>query len=138
MMLLYHGFCKHIRYLEGSRNIGKRNNMRVQGFPNRMTVHLNMLCALMINRISNNLNSTSVVNIERSRIKLRKTLDRIPRSQTILEHAIDIARYSDSIEDLENRAYFLLFQEIKEPPRNVHQPETNRRVSGHPTQSKSL
>ena len=73
MMLSHHGFCKHISYLKGSRNIGKRNNMRVQGFPNRMTVHLNMLCALMINRISSNLNSTSVVSLERSRIMLRKT-----------------------------------------------------------------
>ena len=73
MTVSCHGFCKHINYLEGSRNIRKRNNMRVQGFPNRMTVHLNMLCALMINRISSNLNSTSVVNIERSGIRLRKT-----------------------------------------------------------------
>ena len=73
MMLSCHGFCKHINYLEDSRNIGKRNNMRVQGFSNRMTVHLNFLCALMINRISSNLNSTSVVSIERSRIRLRKT-----------------------------------------------------------------
>ena len=73
MTVSCHGFCKHISYLEGSRNIGKRNNMGVQGFPNRMTVHLNMLCALMINMISSNLNSSSVVNIERSRIRLRKT-----------------------------------------------------------------
>ena len=74
MMLSCHGFCKHINYLEGSRNIGKRNNMRVQGFPNRMmSVHVNMLCALVINRSSSNLNSTSVVSIERSRIRLRKT-----------------------------------------------------------------
>ena len=68
MTLSCHAFCKHISYLEGNRN-----NMRVQGFSNKMTVHLNMLCALMINRISNNLNSTSVVSIERSRIMLRKT-----------------------------------------------------------------
>ena len=73
MTLSCHQFCKHFSYLEGSRNIGKRNNMRVQGFPNRMKVHLDMLCALMINKISNNLNSTSVVSIERSRIRLRKT-----------------------------------------------------------------
>ena len=73
MTLSCHGFCKHICYLEGSRNIGKRNNMRVQGFLNRMTVHLNMLCKLMINRINSNLNSASVINIERSRIRLRKT-----------------------------------------------------------------
>ena len=73
MTLSCHGICKHISYLESSRNIGKRNNMRVQGFLNRMTVHLNMLCVLMINRISSNLNSPSVISIERSRIKLRKT-----------------------------------------------------------------
>ena len=73
MTLSCHGFCKHVSYLESSRNIGKRNKMRVQGFPNRMTIHLNMLCALMINKISSNLNSTCVVSIERSRVKLRKT-----------------------------------------------------------------
>ena len=73
MTLSCHGFCKHISYLEGSRNIGKRNNIRVQGFLNRMIVHLNMLCAFMINTISSNLNSISVVSIERSRIRLRKT-----------------------------------------------------------------
>ena len=130
MTLSCHGFCKHINYLEGSRNIGKRNNMRVQGFPKRMTVHLNMLCALMINKMSSNLNSTSVVSIERSRIKLRKTRSyRIPRSQTISEHAADIAHYSDSVEDLKTQACFLLFQGIKESPRNMHQPKTNRRVS---------
>ena len=27
MTLLRHGFCKHINYLEGNINIGKRNNM---------------------------------------------------------------------------------------------------------------
>ncbi|KAM7511994.1 hypothetical protein LguiB_010869 [Lonicera macranthoides] len=49
-----------------------------------------------------------------------------------------MARYSDSVEDLETRACFLLFQEIKESPRNIHQPVTDRRVLGHPAQSASL
>ena len=49
-----------------------------------------------------------------------------------------MARYSDSIEDLETLACFLLFHEINEEPRNMHQPVTERRVSEHPAQSASL
>ena len=60
------------------------------------------------------------------------------RSQIISEQAADMARYSDSVEDLETLACFLLFHEIKEEPRNMHQPVTKRRVSGHPAQSASL
>jgi len=49
-----------------------------------------------------------------------------------------MALYSDSVEDLETQSCFLLFQDIKESPRNIHQPVTERRVSGQLAQSASL
>jgi len=61
-----------------------------------------------------------------------------PCSQTISEQAANIARYSDFVEDLDMCAYFLLFQEIKELPRNMHHPVTEQRVSRHLAQSTSL
>uniref|UniRef100_A0A0V0GI63 Putative ovule protein n=1 Tax=Solanum chacoense TaxID=4108 RepID=A0A0V0GI63_SOLCH len=47
-------------------------------------------------------------------------------------------RYSTSVEDFDTRSCFLLFQDINDSPRNMHQPETERQVSGHPAQSESL
>jgi hypothetical protein len=73
MTLLCHGLCEHVSYLKISGNIRKRDNTIVQGFPNRMTVYLNMLRPFMVNRISSYLNDTSIINMKRSRIKLRKT-----------------------------------------------------------------
>jgi hypothetical protein len=49
-----------------------------------------------------------------------------------------MALYSDSIEDLETRYCFLLFQNIRESPKNIHQPVIERRVSGQLAQSASL
>ena len=46
-------------------------------------------------------------------------------------------RYSASVEDLEIGSCFLHFQEIKEEPRNMHQPVVDRRESGQPAQSAS-
>lgn len=73
MTLSDHGLCKHINYLKIKGNMRKRNNRSVQCLPNRMALHLNMLCSLMINGISGNLNGTIVINMKRSQIRLRKT-----------------------------------------------------------------
>jgi hypothetical protein len=51
----------------------KRYNTSVYSFPNRMTVYFNMLGTLMINRISSDLNGTSIISMKRSGIRLRKT-----------------------------------------------------------------
>ena len=102
-------------------------------------MHFNMFGALMEDGIRSNLNSTRVVCMEESRSSLVNPISaNRPRSQTISEQAANMARYSDSVEDLETQSCFLLFQEIKESPRNIHQPVIERLVSGQPAQSASL
>ena len=59
------------------------------------------------------------------------------RSQTIILLAEDMDLYSASAEDLETVACFLHVQEMREEPRNIHQPVVNLLVSGHPAQSAS-
>jgi hypothetical protein len=51
----------------------KRYNMSAHSFPNRMTVYFNMLSMLMVNRISSDLNGTSIISMKKSRIRLRKS-----------------------------------------------------------------
>ena len=51
----------------------KGNDTSVQYFPNRMTVHLNVFGTLMKDGIGSNLNGTSVVSMERSRLGLNTT-----------------------------------------------------------------
>ena len=72
MALSCHSLREHISYLEISGNMRKRYNTSVQGFLNRMTVYLNMLRTLLVNGMSSYLNGTSVINIKRNRIKLKK------------------------------------------------------------------
>jgi len=73
MALAGHYFCKDISNLEVTGNTRKRNDTSVQCFSNRVTIHLNMLCVLMINKIKYNLNSTSVIIMERNAIRLGET-----------------------------------------------------------------
>jgi hypothetical protein len=61
-----------------------------------------------------------------------------PRRHTILEQAHDISLYSDSVDDFETQAYFLLFQEMRASPRNIHQPTIEWQVSTQPAQLGSL
>ena len=139
MALSCHGLREYVSYLEISGNMRKRYNTSVQSFPNRMTVYFNMLCMLMVNRISSYLNGTSIINVKRSRIRLRKNQAQPEAHEARQSQKVAyIAQYSDSVKDLETRACFLLFQEIKESPRNMHQPVTDRRISGHLAQSASL
>jgi len=56
----------------------------------------------------------------------------------ISEQVLDIALYSDSIEDLETGECVLLFQEVNIEPRNTHQPLTDFHVSKQPAQFVSL
>lgn len=48
-----------------------------------------------------------------------------------------IDRYSASIEDLKTVCCFFDFQEMRESPRNIQNPKTDRLVLGHPAQSES-
>lgn len=87
---------------------------------NRVTIHF---YAIMKYGINSNLNGTGVVSMKWCRVELKAAKLAIkPRSQIISKQADDIARYSDSIEDLETLSYFLLRQEMRALPRNIHQP----------------
>lgn len=118
MALSCHGLREDISDLEISRNMRKRYNTSVYDFSNRMTIYFNMLGTLMVNRISSYLNGTNIMSMKRSITRLRKT--KLSLEAHKARQVADIARYSDSVEDLETRACFLLFQEIKESPRNMH------------------
>jgi len=59
------------------------------------------------------------------------------RSQVISELVVAMARYSAFAEDRDTTDCFLDFQEIKDEPRNMQNPETERLVSGQDAQSKS-
>ena len=56
-----------------SGNVWKSNLMVSNGFTNGMTIHFNMFGVLMKNRICNNLNSTGIISMKRSRSKLWNT-----------------------------------------------------------------
>ena len=73
MTLSCHGLREHIFNLEGSRNMRKGKDTTIQYFPNKMTVHLNVFGTLMKDGIGSNLNGTSVVSMERSRLELNIT-----------------------------------------------------------------
>ena len=63
-----HRLGKDISKLKICGDVGKGDNMTIKNLTNGMTIHLNMLCTLMENRISSNLNGTSIIGIERSGI----------------------------------------------------------------------
>ena len=59
------------------------------------------------------------------------------RSQMISALADDIARYSALAEDFDTMVCFLHFHEIRDSPRNIHQPVANLWQSGQLAQSAS-
>ena len=116
----------------------KSDNTSFKGFTDRVTIDFNMLCALMIDRIGRNLALVLSACKGVGSVSEKSNSASKPRSQIISEQARDIARYSDSVDDLETLSYFLLFQEINASPKNMHQPVMERRVSAQPAQSSSL
>lgn len=56
-----------------SGNVWKSNLLASKSFTNGMTIYFNMFGALMKNGIDNNLNSTAIINMKRSRSKMRNT-----------------------------------------------------------------
>ena len=73
MVFTSHGLGKHISNLKISGDMWKRNNMEIHSLPNRMTIHFDMFSTLMKNMIDDNLDSTHVVSMEKSRRGLRKS-----------------------------------------------------------------
>jgi len=60
---------KEICNLQGRRNKRQSNGAMFEMIKSKMTIDLNVLSALMKNRVMNNLNRTLVVTIHRSREK---------------------------------------------------------------------
>jgi hypothetical protein len=58
MSLSSHGFGEHVSNLEIGGDMWKRNNMSIDSFADRVTIHFNMFGALMEDGIRSNLNST--------------------------------------------------------------------------------
>lgn len=58
-------------------------------------------------------------------------------NQVISELVMAMARYSASADERETTDCFFDFQEIKDEPRNMQKPETERLVSGQDAQSES-
>lgn len=53
-------------------NMEEKNNFEIIGISDLMTVHFDLFGAFMVYMISCNLNSTSVVTVERCRLKFEK------------------------------------------------------------------
>jgi len=134
MALSGHSLGKYVSKLKISGNMQNSDNPSIHSFPNRMAVHFNMLCSLIKKGMVIVLSPWRGVGLSWEKSSSTSK----PRSQTVSEQATNIARYSDSVEDLDMHALFLLFQEIKESPRNMQHPVTKRQVLKHPTQSASL
>ena len=105
---------------------------------NEVAVNLYVLSSLMEDSILGNSNGTGVICIKRSgAFEKNAKFSKGRQSQTISLLAEDIERYSASTVDLERVLCFLLIHEISDVPKNMHQPNVDLRVSGHPTQSAS-
>jgi hypothetical protein len=67
MSLLGHSFSEDINHLEIKRDVRKRYHPTFQDVSNKMTINLNVLGMFMENRIGDNINSTGVISMKRSR-----------------------------------------------------------------------
>lgn len=56
-LFLSQGLREDIRQLVSSRDIGRRNKTTLNFIMNEITIHLNMLCTLILNRIISNMKS---------------------------------------------------------------------------------
>lgn len=110
----------------------KSNNLMVKGLSYGVTINLYVLLVFLVDKIDSNLDGISVVSIQGCRLNLKKTSSiKKPRSQMILEQAINTAWYLVSIYDLETKPRFWHFQEICASPRNIHKPVVDFLVSSN-------
>lgn len=109
MALSNHDFGKHVYNLKVG-GMRKKKNTIIHSFSNRWTVHIYILCTLMKNCVGNNLNSTKIISMERSKVILRKSkVNQESSKQIISKHIADIAQYLDLVEDFETRTSFFYF-----------------------------
>ena len=104
-----------------------------------MTIYFDVFGPLMKNWITSNLNSTWIsewrwVGWDRGNPISASN----PWIHIALEKTIDMEWYSASVDYFDIQSFFLHFHDINDSPKNMHQPVTERKVSGHPAQSESL
>lgn len=139
MTLTCQGFCENVSELNICRNMRQDDNSMVIRLPNWVTINLYVLRSFMVNRICGIWMTLVLSACSGAGFACEKSSsERRPRSQIISKHAVDMARYSASVDDLEIESCFLHFQEIGASPKNIHQPVVDFCVFGHPSQSKSL
>jgi hypothetical protein len=73
MTLACESFGEDISHLKIARHTGKRYNQSLKSISNEVAIHLNMLGALMEDRIGGNVNDTCIISIKRSKGTLSKT-----------------------------------------------------------------
>eukprot|EP00268_Persea_americana_P033271 TRINITY_DN32976_c3_g1_i1.p2 TRINITY_DN32976_c3_g1~~TRINITY_DN32976_c3_g1_i1.p2 ORF type:complete len:110 (-),score=13.35 TRINITY_DN32976_c3_g1_i1:676-1005(-) len=98
---------------------------------NKVTINFNVLGSLMKDWITGMALVLSTLRGVVPRIGTPSSV-RSRRSQRISLVAEDMDLYSASAEVLEIVACFLHFHEMREEPKNIHQPVVDRLVSGHP------
>ena len=73
MTLARESFGEDVSHLKIVGHMRKRYNPSLKRITNEVAIHLNMLGALMEDRISGNVNNTCIISIKRSRGILLKT-----------------------------------------------------------------
>lgn len=121
-------FSEYISNLKVNRDIQKIKNMSVNSLSNGMTILFDMLRSWYTGSAAIWISLVLSAWIGVGSNWGKQSLANNPRSQTILEQVADMVQYLDSVDDLDTRACFLLFQETWESPRNIHQPH-NRTAS---------
>ena len=73
MTLACESFGEDVSHLKIAGHMRKRYNPSLKRITNEVAIHLNMLGALMEDRISGNVNGTCIISIKKSRGTLLKT-----------------------------------------------------------------
>lgn len=119
--LLRESLSKDICYLKIAKYMRKKDSL---------SFNIDMFIAFVEDGISWNMNGTSIIHMQRNKTTWREAkFNQYPWSQCVSLKAWYITLYLDSVKDLETWFCFLLFQEIRVGPWNIHQPKVERWVS---------
>jgi hypothetical protein len=112
------------------------NKSKLDLFPNKVAVNLNVFCSFVINRICNNMESRLVVTKEKSclGVRIRKSLSKEDNHISSQQVEANV-RYPASAEDLDTICCFFDFQDTRESPIKTQKPMIDLRVSKQLAQS---